>query len=79
MSGFDLETDTDADTVPDCADLCPFEDDLADLDADGMADCLQSEFIPTLSHWGVVALALAFLVAAKICFKRPEDGRPVGS
>ncbi|MFQ5495956.1 MAG: thrombospondin type 3 repeat-containing protein, partial [Phycisphaerae bacterium] len=32
------ESDVDADTVPDCVDLCPGHNDLADVDTDGVPD-----------------------------------------
>jgi hypothetical protein len=61
--GVSEDADSDDDNVPDCADQCPGVDD--DLFAPGC-----SEAIPTISGWGLLAAALLFLTAAKICFGR---------
>ena len=61
------ESDSDADTVPDCVDQCPGRDDTYDLDADGVPDCVQS--IPAVSEWGLVILTLLLLSLAKIILK----------
>ncbi len=70
MDGFNIEQDTDADSIPDCVDECPGEDDLADVNQNGVQDCLEDEFIPTVSEWGLVVLALLLLVGAKVYFSR---------
>ncbi len=62
------DDDSDGDTVPDCADQCPGEDDLLDEDQDGTPDCLDPGPIPTLSHWGLLALALLLLSIGKARF-----------
>ncbi|MHC4696760.1 MAG: hypothetical protein ACYTFA_08470 [Planctomycetota bacterium] len=61
--GVSEDADSDDDNVPDCADQCPGVDD--DLFAPGC-----NEAIPTTSGWGLLAAALLFLTAAKICFDR---------
>ncbi len=70
MDGFDIEQDTDADSIPDCVDVCPGEDDNANVNQNGVKDCLEDEFIPTVSEWGLVVLALLLLVGAKVWFSR---------
>jgi hypothetical protein len=62
------DTDTDGDTVPDCVDLCPGEDDLLDANGDGIPDCL-SMAIPTVSGWGLVILSLLLLTGSKLYFR----------
>ena len=68
--------DSDGDTVDDQCDVCPGEDDLADMDRNGIQDCLDPDFIPTVSTWGLVVLALLLLTVAKIYFgrRRPVRG-----
>jgi hypothetical protein len=51
-------------------DQCPGEDDLADVNANGIPDCLEAEFIPTVSTWGLLVLALLLLTGAKLYFGR---------
>ena len=63
-----LETDTDLDTVADCVDRCPGDDDRIDEDNNDVPDCLQFQAIPTASAWGQVILAFSLAVAAKIYF-----------
>jgi len=61
--GVDDNADSDNDTVPDCLDVCPGVDDTVFT-----PECQTP--IPTVSSWGVFALALLLLVAAKIRFGR---------
>ena len=61
---------SDGDTVLDCDDRCPGQDDRVDVDNDGKPDCLEFLPIPTVSEWGLVILALIILGVAKICFRR---------
>lgn len=61
------DIDSDGDTVADCIDACDGLDDTIDTNLDGVPDCAES--IPTLSHWGLMILALFLLVLAKISFK----------
>ncbi len=57
----DDDTDSDGDGVSDCIDQCPGVDD-----ALFAPDCVDA--IPTVSQWGVMAMALLLLAAAKIRF-----------
>lgn len=68
-----LDTDTDADTVADCLDQCPGQDDLSDGNGNGTPDCLETPpIIPTASTWGLVVLALLVAITAKVqCRPRP--------
>ena len=68
------DTDTDGDTVPDCADRCPGLSDTIDFDENGVPDC--AENIPTVSAWGMVVLMLLLLTGAKLSFRRSP--RPTG-
>jgi len=58
------DDDTDGDTVPDCIDECPGEDDLPDSDGDGLPDCLEDEPVPAVTGWGVGFLILALLASS---------------
>ncbi len=60
------DLDTDGDTVFDCDDQCEGLNDTIDTNNDGIPDCAVT--IPTTSDWGVVALALSLLIAAKVFF-----------
>ena len=60
------DDDSDADTIPDCIDLCPGLDDTVDDNGDGVPDC--AEQIPTMSVWGLIILALLVLVIGKLRF-----------
>ncbi len=62
------DTDTDLDTIPDCNDRCPGEDDLLDENANGQPDCLEDIQIPTLSTWGVVIMAVLLLAVGRRVF-----------
>jgi hypothetical protein len=66
------DTDSDGDTIPDCIDQCPGEDDLADVNRNGIPDCLEPDFIPAVSTWGLVVLALLLLTGAKVYFGRRQ-------
>ena len=55
------DDDTDLDTISDCNDRCPGEDDLLDQDANARPDCLEEIPIPTLSTWGMVIMAVLLL------------------
>ncbi|MGB0717144.1 MAG: lamin tail domain-containing protein, partial [Phycisphaerae bacterium] len=67
------DVDTDADTVLDCNDQCPGEDDTVDENMNSIPDCLeQPETVPTVSTWGLIALALLLLTAAKVTSTRRE-------
>ena len=59
----DDNADADGDSVPDCIDQCTGVDDT--IYAPECADA-----IPTVSEWGVAALALLLLVVAKVVFRR---------
>ncbi len=59
------DVDTDADTIPDCHDQCPGEDDRVDDDQNSIPDCLEQRTIPTVSEWGLVVLTLLLLSASK--------------
>ena len=59
------DVDGDGDTVSDCVDQCPGEDDLADWNQNGTPDCLEQGPVPTLSAWGLVAMGLLLLIVAK--------------
>ena len=59
----DDTADSDDDGVPDCIDQCTGVDDT--IYAPECADA-----IPTVSEWGVAALALLLLVVAKLVFRR---------
>ncbi|MBI4716689.1 MAG: hypothetical protein HY763_02710 [Planctomycetes bacterium] len=56
-------SDADGDSVPDCTDQCPGADDA--IFAPGCAVA-----IPAASQWGIMILALALGVAAKVRFGR---------
>jgi len=63
------EDDSDLDTVPDCIDQCPGEDDRIDENNNGTPDCAeQIVIIPTVSQWGMVILTLLILITAKLTF-----------
>jgi hypothetical protein len=64
------ETDSDADTIPDCLDQCADQDDRIDIDHNGVPDCLEEARIPTVSEWGLLILSLLFLVVSKVYFGR---------
>lgn len=79
---FSCAGDADSDGLDGvCGDTCP-EDPLktlpgecgcgvpdTDSDKDGIADCLESDVIPSLSGWGLVTLALLLVTAAKKHFR----------
>jgi hypothetical protein len=60
--------DSDGDTVDDQCDVCPGEDELADMDKNGIQDCLDPDFVPTVSEWGLIVMALLLLTSLKIKF-----------
>jgi len=63
------EDDSDLDTVPDCNDQCPGEDDLIDENNNGTPDCVDGfEIIPTVSQWGLAILTLLMFITAKLTF-----------
>jgi len=64
------DADGDLDTIPDCRDVCPGEDDRVDEDRTGTPDCLEPTLIPTLSGWGLLVLGLFFLIGGKISSRR---------
>jgi len=59
------DLDGDADTVLDCDDQCPGQDDLLDENQNGTPDCLEFQGIPTVSAWGLLAMGLVLLIIAK--------------
>jgi hypothetical protein len=67
------QSDGDGDGVGDSCDLCPGEPDGIDADGDGSPDCLSG--IPTVSQWGLAALALGLLAAGKIRYRRSHGPR----
>ncbi len=67
------DVDTDGDTVADCADQCPGEDDRIDANANGTPDCLEPTIIPTTSTWGLAVLALLLLIAAKTVYRHVKE------
>jgi len=63
------DVDSDFDTVPDCIDQCPGEDDRIDDNNNGTPDCAEDiVIIPTVSQWGMVILILALMIAVKLSF-----------
>ena len=72
------DVDSDADTVADCLDRCPGEDDTIDADDNGLPDCAQFFAIPTVSAWGLLILAMVVMVIAKIGFGRSAGFPPGG-
>jgi len=62
------DTDSDGDTVPDCDDQCPEQDDTRDFDNNNIPDCLEFFPIPTVSTWGLLILTLLLGVAWKLAF-----------
>ncbi len=58
--------DADDDTVPDCIDQCEGLDDRYDHDNNGIPDCTQ--YIPTVSTWGLVVLTLLLMTLSKLAF-----------
>jgi len=67
------DVDTDADTIPDCHDQCPGDDDRIDNDQNSIPDCLEQRTIPTATAWGLLVLALSLAIAAKIRFMLPSS------
>lgn len=65
--------DSDGDTVDDQCDVCPGENDLADMNNNGIPDCLEPDFIPTISEWGLLVLALLLLTLGKVWFGKRES------
>ena len=70
------EIDNDNDSVPDCQDLCPGDDDLLDTNADGVPDCLDRSSIPTVTGWGLAILSLLFLAIGRIAYA-PKKQVPI--
>lgn len=68
------DADSDSDTVPDCIDQCPGQDDTIDINNNGVTDCVDPDFVPTLSAWNLAVLALSLAVAAKLCYRRRLAG-----
>jgi len=66
------DIDTDGDTIFDCQDRCPGDDDRIDNDGNGTPDCL--DIVPTVSQWGAVVLLLSLLALAKAAW-RPRASR----
>ncbi len=64
------DVDSDLDTVPDCQDRCPGQDDLRDANDNGNPDCLEPDIVPTASTWGLAILAVALLCLARRLFRR---------
>lgn len=64
------ERDRDDDTIPDCIDQCPNQDDRIDENDDGLPDCLDFLPIPTTTAWGLAILTLLLLTAGKIFHRR---------
>lgn len=62
------DADADFDSVSDCQDVCPGQDDTIDADDNSIPDCLQFQAIPTTSTWGLAALTLLLLIAGKLRF-----------
>lgn len=60
------DLDSDDDSVADCIDQCPEEDDRIDTNRDDIPDCAQFLGIPTTTPWGLTSLALLLLIAAKV-------------
>jgi len=54
----------------DVCDVCPEDTCHRDLNHNGVMDCAEPDFIPTVSAWGLLALALLLLVGAKVYFRR---------
>jgi hypothetical protein len=72
---YSCDDDADGDGVPDPCDNCPedWNPDQADSDNDGIGDACDEEpqeQVPTVSEWGLVALALLLLTGAKVYFRR---------
>jgi len=63
------DDDSDMDSVADCHDQCPGQDDTIDNDGNGTPDCLEGG-IPTMSHWGMLITALLMLVTWKVQGRR---------
>lgn len=62
------DADSDGDTIPDCSDQCPGQDDRVDNNDNGVPDCLEQAPIPALSEWGLVILALLLLTTGRQWF-----------
>ncbi len=60
------DNDADQDTFPDCIDQCEGLDDRYDHDNNGIPDCTQ--YIPTVSTWGLVVLTLLLMTLSKLAF-----------
>ena len=75
-----VEADTDGDSVGDSYDNCPscFNPDQEDTDGDGIGDrcdsgsvpCAPGVCIPTLSEWGMIAMAALMLSAGGVVVAR---------
>ena len=65
-----LDVDSDGDTVLDCHDQCPGEDDTIDDDDSGIPDCVEQAPIPTVSAWALVVMTLLLLLLGKVYFGR---------
>ena len=64
------DIDSDFDTVPDCNDRCPGQNDLIETDLSGTPDCLEPGVIPAVSEWGMIVLTILVLTAGTIVFSR---------
>jgi len=62
--------DSDGDTVVDCIDQCPGEDDRIDNNGNGVPDCNDLLPVPAISIWGAALMVLLFCVVAKLRFGR---------
>jgi len=63
--------------VPDCVDQCPGEDDLIDLNNNGIPDCVEQQFaIPTVSSWGIAVFACLIALSSVflLTWRRPSVG-----
>ncbi len=66
------DIDSDLDSIPNCHDQCPGQDDRIDVNNDGIPDCLASA-IPTASTWGLIIFTLLLFIAAKILQAAPAS------
>lgn len=72
--GEDDLLDSDGDGFVDCIDQCPDEDDGVDENRNGVPDCAErTEFIPTVSEWGLVIMTLSLCILAKLYSRRWKD------
>lgn len=63
------DRDSDSDSVPDCDDQCPGEDDTVDYNENGIPDCTEA-VVPSVSPRGLLVVGLLLLMVGAIVIRR---------